>query len=112
MPRKKVVDYKKLVEMVEAEVPRNEIMQQLDISTALQLKTLYVDALASMGRIPQVVNTRSNAASPMDVKSMELFINKRGSLIVPKEVINSMGFEVGDTFAVRKTAAGVSLKKV
>jgi bifunctional DNA-binding transcriptional regulator/antitoxin component of YhaV-PrlF toxin-antitoxin module len=38
-------------------------------------------------------------------------INKRGSLIIPKELVEQFGFNIDDAFEVRKSAAGLSLKK-
>ena len=47
-----------------------------------------------------------------DMVKKEVSINKRGSLIIPKYLVQDMGFKEGDTFEARKTKAGVSLKKV
>ena len=37
-------------------------------------------------------------------------INKSGSLIIPKEKIEELGFKENDTFTIRKTKSGISLK--
>jgi bifunctional DNA-binding transcriptional regulator/antitoxin component of YhaV-PrlF toxin-antitoxin module len=40
----------------------------------------------------------------------EVTVSKRGSLILPKELIEELGFEVKDLFLARKTKAGILLK--
>jgi bifunctional DNA-binding transcriptional regulator/antitoxin component of YhaV-PrlF toxin-antitoxin module len=42
----------------------------------------------------------------------EVAVSKRGSLIIPKELIEELGFKVGDLFMARKTKVGISLKLV
>lgn len=111
MPKKLQVDAAKLVAEVESQKPSKEIMAEFGIKTLIQLKALYVDALAELGRTPTIISSRG-AGSSAPVNSKELRVNKRGSLVVPRELVDEMGFEVGQTFQVRKTAAGVSLKKM
>ena len=45
-------------------------------------------------------------------KVKEIGVGKRGSIIISKELVESLGFGAKDKFAVRKTKAGVALKKV
>ena len=42
----------------------------------------------------------------------DLTISKRGSLALPKALVEELGFQVDDTFVVRKTKAGFILKPV
>jgi hypothetical protein len=49
----------------------------------------------------------SKAASTKDV-----VVNKRGSVVISKALVDEMGFAAGEKFAVRKTKAGISLKKM
>jgi hypothetical protein len=37
---------------------------------------------------------------------------KRGSIIIAKELVESLGIGAGDKFILRKTKAGIALKKV
>lgn len=39
-------------------------------------------------------------------------VNKRGSLVLPRTLLEEMGFDLEDTFIIRKTKAGISLRKV
>lgn len=110
MPRKKKVDAVKLVKAVESGVPSKEIMGKFGIKTLAQLKALYLDALAEQGQVKGIISARGRAAAPAE-KTKDFRVNKRGSLVVPREIVEEMGFQIGDSFAVRKTKAGISLKK-
>ena len=110
MPKKMKVNATKLIEAVESGQNSNALMKEFGIKTLSQLKSLYVDALAQKNVIPPVISSRGKGGETVEV-GKELHLNKRGSLIVPRELIDDMGFQVGDIFEVRKTAAGVSLKK-
>jgi len=111
MPRKKKVNFDKLIAAVESDQPSKDIMAKFGIRTLAQLKSLYLDALTEKGVVPAIVSTRRTKAAPPQ-KSKELKVNKRGSMIVSREMIEEMGYRIGDMFSVRKTAAGVSLKKL
>ena len=41
----------------------------------------------------------------------EVTVGKRGSVIIPKEMAEGLGIAVGDKFSVRKTKAGIALKR-
>jgi hypothetical protein len=60
------------------------------------------------GQAPTLVSGRSKKTKAVD---NQISINKRGSLIIPKDLVDSLGFEIDDAFEVRKSAAGLSLKK-
>ena len=110
MPKRKKVDPTKLVQAVESGKPSKAIMEEFGIKTLSQLKTHYVDALMSEGKAPILQSGRKTFAQPEE-NTKEIRVNKRGSLVVPRELIEELGFSIGETFSVRRTAAGVSLKK-
>ncbi|MBF0527726.1 MAG: hypothetical protein HQK55_00360 [Deltaproteobacteria bacterium] len=110
MPRKKNIDIEGLVAAIDAQRSSKEIMEEFKIKTLAQLKALYVDALIKAGRVPGLKSGRKSTYAKNDSPN-EIRVNKRGSLIVPKEIIDNMGFTTGDSFSVRKNLAGVSLKK-
>lgn len=110
MPRKRSIDIDGLVAAIDAQRPSKEIMTEFKIKTLSQLKALYVDALIKEGRVPGIKSSRKSSPTRGEMPN-EIRVNKRGSLIVPREIIESMGFRIGDNFAVRKNLAGVSLKK-
>jgi hypothetical protein len=109
MPAKKKVDYKKLLKAVESGRPQAEIIKEFKFNTATQFKNHYLNALIEAGKAPEIKTARASAkAAP----AKETFVSKRGSLVISKALINEMGFAEGDKFAIRKTKAGISLKKL
>jgi hypothetical protein len=108
MPPKMVVDNAALIEMIRDKVPQTQIMEKFGFKTSTQLKVAYANALMETGQAPVLVSGRGNKAKAVDNR---IAINKRGSLIVPKDLVDSFGFKIGDAFEVRKSAAGLSLKK-
>ena len=86
-------------------------MKEFGIKTSAQLKAKYLDAMIEKGEIPAIVTTRG-PGKKAETKSKSILVNKRGSIIVPKELVEEMGFKVGNEFMVRKSKAGVSLKKM
>ena len=110
MPKKKTgIDGAKLIKMVSDGIPRPEIMKKLNIKTSNQLTVAYAKAMMESGKIPEIVGGRGGATS---APSNEVKVGKRGSLIIPKGMVESLGLAIGDTFVARKTKAGISLKKV
>jgi len=110
MPKKKAtIDGSKLIKMVEDGVPRPEIMKKLNIKTSNQLTVAYARAQIDAGKIPEIVGGRGGAKSePTNV----ITVGKRGSVIIPKEMAEGLGIGVADKFSVRKTKAGIALKKI
>jgi hypothetical protein len=45
------------------------------------------------------------------LKAKLVMVSKRGSNIIPKELIESLGVAGDEKFTVRKTKAGIALKK-
>ena len=109
MPKKKAFDGAGLIKMVEDGVPRPEIMKKFKLKTSSQLTLLYAKAQMEAGKIPEIVGGRGGATAK---ESNVVTVGKRGSVIISKEVAEGIGIAVGDKFSVRKTKAGVSLKKL
>ncbi len=110
MARKKIVDSVQLIKAVEAGKVANEIMEKFGINTRTQLKTLYLDALVGGGRAKAIVG-RVPKGDAQAKQSKETKVNKRGSVVVPREMVEGMGFSIDDTFTIRKTKSGISLKR-
>lgn len=109
MPAKKKVDYKKLLNAVQSGKPQAEIIKQFKFNTATQFKNHYLQALMEAGKAPEIKTGRASAkAAPVK----DAFVSKRGSVVISKGLISEMGFAEGDKFAVRRTKAGISLKKL
>jgi len=109
MPKRKKIDGATLIKMIEAGVPRPEIMKKFKLKTSSQLTIAYANSLIEAGKISEIVGGRGGAKSePTNV----ITVGKRGSVIIPKELAESLGIVVGDKFTVRKTKAGIALKKI
>lgn len=109
MPRKRALDAGKLIKMIEDEVPQAEIMKKMGFKTSMQLKTAYMNALIAEGRVPAIKGVRGAGKAE---KTKEVGVGKRGSIILSKELVASLGIGAKDRFVVRKTKAGISLKKI
>jgi hypothetical protein len=108
MAKKKEVDGKRLVKMVKDGAPQSDIMGKFGFNTSTQLKVAYANALMEAGEIPEIQSPRGG--KPAGGIKKEVPVNKRGSLIIPKDLIEDLGFKVGDQFLARKTKVGISLK--
>ena len=113
MPRKKKVNAGKLIAAVESGESSKSIMAKFGIKTSPQLKALYLDALAEKGKVKGIVSrgsqNKKSAKSAKKAKTTK--INKRGSLVIPRTMVEEMGFKSGQSFSVRKTKAGLSLRQ-
>ncbi|MBW2139999.1 MAG: hypothetical protein JRG97_02870, partial [Deltaproteobacteria bacterium] len=108
MAKRLKINSKALIKAVESGLPKKEIMARFGIKNYGQIKPLYVDALIKEGKIKGIVMSRKSKNPGKDPK--QIVVNKRGSLIIPREMIEEMGFEVGESFVAIKTEVGVSLK--
>lgn len=109
MPKKKDVNAKALIKMIEDEKPQSEVMAKFGFKNSNQLKVAYTNALMETGKVPPLVKAATGSASVKRFNTIT--VNKRGSLIIPREMVEQFGLGQGDTFTVRKTKTGVSLKK-
>ena len=85
-------------------------MARFGLRSSSQLKALYLDALVEKGHAAGIQGRPGRPAGDGS-KSKKILVNKRGSLIVPKPMVEEMGFKVGDVFTVSKSNSGVSLKR-
>lgn len=109
MPRKKALDPAKLLKMIDDEVPQAEIMKKMGFKTSTQLKTAYMGALIAEGKVPAIKSGRG-AGKAKKVKA--IVVGKRGSIVIAKDLVESLGIGAGDKFTIRKSKAGIALKKV
>jgi hypothetical protein len=108
MAKRKEFDAKRLLKMVKDGVAQSEIMKKFGFNTSTQLKVAYTNALMETGKIPEIQSQRGG--KPAGGVKKEVAVSKRGSLILSKELIEDLGFKVGDMFLARKTRMGISLK--
>jgi len=108
MPKKKALDTAKLIKMIEDETPQAEIMKKMGFKTSTQLKTAYMGALIAEGKIPGI---KAGRGARKSAKVKTVGVGKRGSIVIAKDLVESLGIGAGDKFTVRKTKAGIALKK-
>ncbi len=108
MPKKKVFDAKALIKMVETGETQGEIMKKLGFKTATQVKTAYMNALIETGKAKPILGGRGAGKA----KKVRLVgVGKRGSIIIPQDLVEGLGIDADEKFTVRKTKAGIALKK-
>ena len=101
MSRRRRVDASKLIEAVKSGRLKKNIMDSYGVEVPQRKPA------GKAGR-------RRTGEDPADVGlifNVELRINKRGSLVLPRGLIEELGYEEGDEFLARKTKVGISLRK-
>ena len=109
MPKKKAFDVKKFLKMVKDETPQKEIMKVFGFKTSTQVKNAHYRALVESNEVPGIVGGRGTGKAE---KAKHIGVGKRGSVIISAEKVAELGIGAGDKFTVRKTKAGISLKKI
>jgi hypothetical protein len=107
MPKKTKVNEKALLKMIQEGAAQPAIMEKFGFKNSSQLKVAYANALMNAGQVPELKTARKAAAAP----EKKVVVGKRGSLVISKALVESLGLKEGDGFVVRKTKAGLSLKK-
>ena len=110
MPKRKIVDHTKLIKMVQDGVAQADIMKKFGIGTATQLKVAYANALIQSGQAPAIVGGRGSKGKGKSAK--EVKVGKRGSIIIPADMVAELGISDKDKFTIRKSKSGVALKQV
>jgi ABC-type Na+ transport system ATPase subunit NatA len=83
-------------------------MKKMGFKTSTQLKAAYMSALIAEGKVPAIMGGRG-AGKAEKVKMVG--VGKRGSIVISKDLVESLGIGAEDKFTVRKTKAGIALKK-
>jgi hypothetical protein len=109
MPKRKTVDAAKLIKLIEDETPQAEIMKKMGFKTSTQVKTAYMNALIAVGKAVAIKGGRG-AGKAEKVKLIR--VGKKGSIIIPAEKVAELGIGKDEKFTVRKTKAGIALKRV
>jgi hypothetical protein len=109
MPKRKSIDAARLIKLIDAETPQAEIMKKMGFKTSTQLKAAYMSALIAEGKVPAIKGGRGAAKA---ARAKVVGVGKRGSIVISKEWVESLGIGAQEKFTVRKTKAGIALKKV
>lgn len=108
MPRKKrLVEHNALLQAVEMGLTKSQIMEKFGIKSQAAFKVAYFDALVALDKIKNIEKGRGS--EKVDNK---ISVNSRGSLVIPKKLVDSLGLSEADIFEVVKNGTGLLLKKV
>jgi bifunctional DNA-binding transcriptional regulator/antitoxin component of YhaV-PrlF toxin-antitoxin module len=105
MARKRLVDHNALIQAVEMGKPSMEIMQQFGFKSLGALKVAYMDALIALEKVPAI-------KKKTEVKKVNnlVGINGRGSLVIPKKLVDALGLDETALFAVERKGDDLYLK--
>lgn len=107
MTRKKLVEHNALVQAIEMGNPKEEVMERFGYTSLSALKVAYLNALIALDKVTALNDKRQVKKVDNKVK-----VNSRGSLVIPKKLIDYLGLNVSDSFKVEKNGSGLYLKKV
>lgn len=105
--KKKLVEHNALLQAVEMGLSKDAIMEKFNIKSLQELKVSYFDALVALDKIKDV--KKGHKAKKVDNK---VSINSRGSLVIPKKLIDNLDLGEMDTFKVVKSDSGLMLQTV
>lgn len=109
MAKRKQIDGNSLIAMVEAKTPQKEIMDHFGFKTSSQFKLAYVNALMANGKAPKIHSSR---ITPKTTADRRVAVNKRGTLTLPKALLESLGIQEGDAYTVKPRKGDLTLKKI
>jgi hypothetical protein len=104
--RKKLVEHNALVQAVEMGLSKAEIMERFGIPSLAALKVAYYDALAALDKIKDI--SKGRKSKTVDNK---IGINNRGSLVIPKALVDYLELDPSDRFEVVKDGPDLLVKK-
>jgi bifunctional DNA-binding transcriptional regulator/antitoxin component of YhaV-PrlF toxin-antitoxin module len=105
--QKKLVEHNALLQAVEMGMSKDAIMEKFNIKGLPELKVAYFDALVALDKIKDV--KKGHKPKKVDNK---VSINSRGSLVIPKKLVDALNLGELDTFEVVKGDDGLVLKTV
>jgi hypothetical protein len=104
--QKKLVEHNALLQAVEMGMSKDAIMEKFNIKGLPELKVAYFDALVALDKIKDV--KKGHKPKKVDNK---VSINSRGSLVIPKKLVDALNLGELDTFEVVKSDSGLMLKR-
>jgi hypothetical protein len=82
----------------------------MGFKSSMQLKAAYMSALIAEGKITGIKGGRGGGRKAQKAKMVG--VGKRGSIVISKDLVDGLGISGGEKFTVRKTKAGIALKRV
>jgi len=105
MTQKKLVEHNALIQAIEMGRPKPEIMQQFGFTSLSALKVAYLDALVALDKVSGV----NKKAKEKKVDAI-VGVNSRGSLVIPKKLVDALGLDQKSLFRVKKQGTDLVLK--
>jgi hypothetical protein len=96
MARRRKVDAAKVIEAVQSGRLSKDVMEEYGLEKASPPRR-------RRGRRP-------SSETPAIIHFGEVAISKRGSLALPRTMVEALGFKIDDLFIIRRTKAGLILK--
>jgi hypothetical protein len=103
--QKKLVEHNALLQAVEMGMTKETILEKFSFKSWQELKMAYYDALVALDKIEDV--TKGSKPKKIDNK---ISINSRGSLVIPKKLVDDLDLGEMDTFKVVKSDSGLMLQ--
>lgn len=103
--KKRLVEHNALVQAIEMGVPKEDVMQRFSYKSLNALKVAYLNGLTALGKVASVKTQRKEKSVDKKVK-----INSRGSLVIPKALVDTLGLNESTEFRVEKVGDGLALK--
>ena len=107
MAQKKLVEHNALLQAVEMGMTKEAIVEKFNFKSPQEFKVAYYDALVALDKIKDVKKDRK----PKKVDN-KISINSKGSLVIPKKLIDHLDLGEMDTFKVVKGDNGLILQTV
>ena len=107
MAKKRLVEHNALVQSIEMGTPKDEVMEKFGFKSFGALKLAYLDGLSALGKVTELNTSRKKKGLTVDKK---VKINSRGSLVIPKAFVDSLGLNGSEEFTVEKDGDGLVLK--
>jgi bifunctional DNA-binding transcriptional regulator/antitoxin component of YhaV-PrlF toxin-antitoxin module len=105
--KKKLVEHNALLQAIEMGMSKDDIMEKFNIKGLPELKVAYFDALVALDKIKDVKKGRKHKKVDNRVS-----INSRGSLVIPKKLVDALNLDEMDSFRVVKSDSGLMLQTV
>ncbi|GAB6909535.1 hypothetical protein JCM12296A_53800 [Desulfosarcina cetonica] len=106
MARKKLVEHNALVQAIEMGTSKARIMEDFGFKDSTALHAAYYNALVALGKIEGVKKERKKKKV-----NTRISINSRGSLVVPKELVDYLELDPDAQYDVVKNGSDLILKK-
>jgi len=105
--QKKLVEHNALLQAVEMGMTKETIKEKFNFKSLQEFKVAYYDALVALDKIKDV----KKGPKPKKVDN-KVSINSKGSLVIPKKLVDELDLGEMDTFKVIRSDSGLMLQNV